>query len=296
MLATMPSSLESPDELAALRELVKRRFGLVFAEENAFLLARRVGDRVRALGLGGVRDYCRFLEGPGGSATAREHELEELFEQLSTRETYFFRERYQLQAFQTGLLPRLARQAARRPIAILSAGCASGEEVYSLAITVLESGLFDGPGAVRIVGVDFSRQALAVARARSYGPSSFRDGFQPPERYFQRLDGGRFEVREEVARLCSFVRQNLAAPEWGDLGGPFDAIFCRNVLIYFDRADRSDRGGESGARAALLRRLAGQLRGDGYLFLGHSESLIGQSSPFTLERLAGEQVYRRQEA
>ena len=284
-----------PHEFVLLRDLVADRLGLNYADELAYLLERRLAPRVEALGLHCFLDYHDYLINDAIPESERARELAEIFELLSTRETYFFRESYQLDALRKELLPRLlqSRRHSKR-LRFLSAGCASGEEAYSIAISICQSGLLDPSWEVTIVGCDLSQRALEAARRGTYGRSSFRhvsDALM--QEYFQAQSDGTHAVCEAVRRMCRmrFVRANLsaAANDWtqsqadqSELAGPFDAIFCRNLLIYFSRARRSQ----------LLSGLATRLAPDGYLFLGHSESLHDLKTPFVLERLAGELVYR----
>lgn len=283
-LAAIPSSMPAPmteSEFQLLRDFIQARFGLRFPSENAFLLERRLQPRLEAHALPSFHAYYDFLQTAAASEVDRE--LDELFDRIATRETYFFRESYQLDALRDQLIPALCEKRPRgNKLSLWSAGCASGEEVYSLAMAVLESGRLHN-WQVEIVGSDFSLQALATARRGVYGQSSFRQT-EPARlsRFFRSLTG-RWEVLDEVRRLCRFTRANLAAADWGAVGGPFDAIFCRNVLIYFDRA----------ARGALVTRLAERLAPGGYLFLGHSESLIDQSTPLLLTHLGREIVYTK---
>jgi chemotaxis protein methyltransferase CheR len=268
-------------EFQLLRDFIQARFGLRFPTENAYLLERRLQPRLEALGLAGFHSYYDYLQ--DSALPERERELDELYDRIATRETYFFRESYQLAAFRNELLPALGHKHPRgNRLSVWSAGCASGEEVYSLAMEILDSGQL-ATWQIEIVGSDFSLQALATARRGVYGQSSFRQ--TDPlrlQRYFRTLTG-RWEILDEVRRLCRFTRSNLMAADWGTVGGPFDAIFCRNVLIYFDRA----------ARGPLVTRLADKLVPGGYLFLGHSESLLDVSTPLHLVHLGSEIVYQK---
>jgi chemotaxis protein methyltransferase CheR len=272
----------SQSEFQLLRDLIHQRFGLYYTDETAYLLERRLRPRLETLGMRDFLDYYAYLTNPALPDSERERELDDIFERLSTRETYFFREDYQFTALREQLLPRLHRERPRGTrLTLWSAGCASGEEVYSLAIQVLESGLF-ADWDVSIVGSDLSRVALEVARRAVYGPSSFRGADQKlVSRYF-REENGRWSVDDRVRRLCTFSRVNLTGQDWAAIGGPFDAIFCRNLIIYFDRP----------RRLSLINGLGRKLAASGYLFLGHSESLLDMNTPFVLDRLGGELVYR----
>lgn len=269
-------------EFELLRDLIRERFGLYFTDDTAYLLERRLLPRVETLGMRSFLDYHTYLKNPALPEIEREREFDDIFERLATRETYFLRESYQLDALRQHVLPRLYRERPRdKVLSLWSAGCASGEEAYSLAIQILQSGLFSD-WQINIVGSDLSRTALEVARRGIYGPSAFR-GVDKRDitRYF-REENGRFHIEDNIRRMVTFTRVNLARADWAAIGGPFDAIFCRNVLIYFERS----------CRLGLISGLARKLYSDGYLFLGHSESLLDMTTPFTLDRLGGELVYR----
>jgi chemotaxis protein methyltransferase CheR len=171
---------------------------------------------------------------------------------------------------------------ATRRLRIWSAGCSTGEEPYTLAILVKESRRFDG-WDVQVLGTDISRKVLASARRAEYGPSSMRampDGYL--ERYFDAA-GARYQLKDEVRALVSFGYLNLLEQELGPLVGRQDAIFCRNVLIYFDLP----------ARRRVLDAFYARLVEGGYLLLGHSESLISLTAAFELVHLKADLVYRK---
>lgn len=272
-------------EFRLLRALIRDHAGILFSEESAFLLERRLQGRLQALHLRRFIDYYDHLQNPALPAAQREQELDEICERIVTRETYFFREDYQLDLLRDEILPQLRRRRPRgERLSLWSAGCSTGEEPYTLAMEVLHGGLFQR-WDVQISGTDLSREALEVARAGTYGPSSFRlaEGRGAAHaRYFRQI-GGQRQVAEEVRRLVSFARLNLHAPAWSVPGEPFDAIFCRNVLIYLDRA----------LRPAIVRRFSEKLVPGGYLLLGHSENLLDMVSPLSACHIKKEIVYRK---
>jgi chemotaxis protein methyltransferase CheR len=268
-----------PEEFRLLRDLINERAGLHFAEDSMFLFERRLGDRAAALGLDSFAAYYKHLRfAPQGAA-----ELEQALEMLTTKETYFFRQEYQLRSFQRELLPRLAQaNAGQRRLNIWSAGCSTGEEVYTLAILVIESGLFE-QWDVNVIGSDLCRSNVATSRRGVYRASSFRT---TPDvmrhRYFEeRADGT--HVVDRVKRLCHFGQVNLLDPEYARTVGRVDVVFCRNVLIYFDPA----------SRRRVIDTLYDRLVPGGYLLLGHSESLLHLSTAFELVHLKEDLVYRK---
>jgi chemotaxis protein methyltransferase CheR len=286
-MATQPTPSPiamSEVEFQLLRDLIQARFGLRFDDDTAYLLERRLLPRIEGLHLRSFLEYHDFVTNPALPEPERERELDEIFDRVATRETYFFRESYQLDAFREELLPQLAKKRPRgRRLSIWSAGCASGEETYSLAVEIIVSGLL-GEWDVNVVGTDLSQAALQIARQGVYGASSFRQT-EPwrQQRFFKPMTGGRWQVQPDVRKLCTFTRANLISTDWASVGGPFDAIFCRNVIMYFDRPLRS----------ALVQRLSAKLTPGGYLFLGHSESLLDQTSPLQIARLGSALVYRK---
>lgn len=269
----------NPEEFRLLRDLINERAGLHFGEDAMFLFERRLGDRAVALGLDSFAAYYNHLrfaaQGPA--------ELEQALELLTTKETYFFRQEYQLRAFQKELLPRLAEtNASQRRLNIWSAGCSTGEEVYTLAILILESGLFDD-WDVNVIGSDLCRSNVTASRRGVYRQSSFRT---TPDwmrhRYFEEKPDGT-HVSERVKRLCHFGQLNLLDPEYARTVGRVDVVFCRNVLIYFD----------PGSRRKVIDTLYDRLVPGGYLLLGHSESLLHLSTAFELVHLKEDLVYRK---
>jgi len=264
-----------------LRDLINRRFGIHFSDDDLYLVESRLSERLMHLGLVSFDDYFHYLTyHPDGEA-----ETEEAAEILTTNETYFFREEYQLRAFSDEILPELQRKlASRRRLMVWSAGCSSGEEAYTIAMLIRDSGLFEG-WEVRIFGSDISSRMLRRARQAVYNPSAFRT--MPPDmvaRHFTEHPDG-LKVNEDVRALCHFGRLNLLDQERIVFVGRADVVFCRNVLIYFDK--RSKTNGISV--------LYDRLNPGGYLLLGHTESLLNLSTAFELVHLREDLVYRRPE-
>lgn len=303
--ATIPLSAA---EFRVLRDLLLGFAGIRFDDDTAFLLQRRLQPRLLELRLSSFSRYADYLRDPLLSPAAQRAELQALFERVATRETYLFRESYQLDALREEILPPLlARRRRGERLSLWSAGCSTGEEVYSLAITAALAGAGQGQGddgepAVQVLGTDLSQDALQVARAGVYGSSSFRQtSVALRDRYFEpiasasmgtsaplRTGAGaaqRWRVRDTIRRMVRFQSLNLHQAAWEDVGGPHDVILCRNVLIYFDRA----------LRPAVIARLTRCLAPGGYLLLGHSETLRDSQPGLTLCNLRHAQVYRRSE-
>jgi chemotaxis protein methyltransferase CheR len=274
-----PAPSLSEQVFRLLRESFHAHAGLWFGDEQRYLLEHRLASRLALHDLDSYGDYHRFLRfDPRGPA-----ELRDATELLTTNESYFCREPEQLQAFEQALLPRLAGPPGpARKLRILSAGCATGEEAYTVAALVLRSGHFTG-WELEVVGTDLSRRSLAAAQAAVYGEHAFRSAEGRALRTWFEPVEGRWRVGESLRRHVRFTAANLLdAAQVGALGR-FDVVFCRNVLFYF----------ETSARKRVLGHLHGALREGGWLLLGHAESLIHVSADFELVHLDREVVYRR---
>jgi chemotaxis protein methyltransferase CheR len=268
-----------PDEFRLLRDLVNGHSGIYFGDDSLPVLERRLRERLAALNLKSFGEYYQFLR----FSSLNGAELDEALDLLTTNETYFFREDYQLRAFRDEVLPRLASDtAARRRLTVWSAGCSTGEEVYTLAILIAESGLFNDL-EVRVYGSDISRRCVAAARRGIYGASAFRAVGPEIKRAFfaDKADGS--HVIDRIRQLCHFGHLNLMDSEKVRVVGRVDVVFCRNVLIYFDQRSRK----------RVIDMFYERLMPGGYLFLGHSESLLNVSTAFELVHLSEDLVYRK---
>lgn len=267
-------------EFRLLRDFINRFCGIYFADDSAYVVERRLRERLRELGVGDFAEYYRYLQ----YHPKAEKELESAAEVLTTNETYFFREAYQLRAFTDEILPAVRSQALARGskrLDVWSAGCSSGEEVFTIAMLIDASGLFDGWN-VRVFGNDISRRVLNKARAATYGSASFRAMIPEYAKYFIETDEGR-QVHPRIRAMCHFGHLNLMNERRAAIVGRVDVTFCRNVLIYFDDA----------SRRKVLDTIYQRLNRGGYLLLGHSESLLRASTAFEITQLNTDIVYRR---
>jgi chemotaxis protein methyltransferase CheR len=279
MIADDPGIPMSLEELRLLAEVIHEHCGIAFGDDTRYLLRRRLSPRLAALGLSSFGEYHRYLR----YAPVRAAELEHVIEQVTTHETYFFREPNGLAALSEEILPEVHHRRARgRRLTIWSAGCATGEEAYTVAILIVESGLF-GDWAVRVFGNDVSRRVLGIARKAAYGRASFRATDERYLRRYFREVSGKQVVRDDIRALVSFGHLNLLDEDMLAVIGEVDVILCRNVLMYFDLAARQR------VAASLARKL---VRG-GILLLGHSESLLNVSTAFELVHLQNDMVYRK---
>lgn len=266
-------------EIDAFRSAIVRRLGLRFDDHRREFIAGVLVERVDACGCRDVATYLRLLQESDGA-----DEWPALAMQLTVGETYFFRGHEHFRALAETVLADLRlRPGETRRLRLLSAGCASGEEAYSMAIALKEYAPWLEDARVEIVGCDVNREALAKARRGHYTAWSLRE--TPPElreKYF-RTAGQGFVLDETIRRRVVFEERNLAAPQ-DDLWRPgsFDAVFCRNMLMYF----------EPETAVTVVERIAQALTPGGFLFLGHAETLRGLSQAFHLRRSLGAFYYR----
>ena len=252
-------------EFARFRSLIRDQTGIHLSDCKGPLLVARLGPRLKNLGLGTFSDYYKFLAGDTSG-----DELQTLINRVTTHKTSFFRERHHFDFLRLRLIPQL-REKGRRQLRIWSAGCSSGEEPYSIAMTVEQAlGKLHG-WDVCVLASDIDTETLDQARSGTYALESL-DGVSPEQRraYFLRGFGefeGLAQVRPELRQMVHFRRINLNEPDWG-VHERFDAIFCRNVIIYFDRT----------LQERIVERLVSHLHAGGCYFSGHSENLYSLRS------------------
>lgn len=256
--------------------LVRTTTGIVIDDRKRAFVLGRLGRRLRVLGLTDFSEYCRVLDGPDGEA-----ERLLLVNAITTNHTSFFREPHHFEFLAKTVLPAIVRekdQSSHR-LRIWSAGCSTGEEPYTLAMTLRDCQLPLASWDARILATDLDTNVVAHAAAGAYDaeradsiPARFR------QRYVTTLPDGRASMNEALRSLITFKPLNLLN-EW-PMQGPFDVIFCRNVVIYFDKP----------TQRRLFDRYADILKPNGWLTVGHSESLQNLSDRF---ELVSRTVYRR---
>jgi len=258
-------------------DLIHERAGIALADGKRDMVYGRLSRRLRALGLRSFKDYLDLLEREGGD------EWQAFTNALTTNLTAFFREPHHFERLRTELEQR--RDRVNRddgPIALWSCAASTGEEPYSMAITACEAfGTLTPP--VRILATDVDTQVLATA-GRGVYPLERVNGIDIAlrRRYFQRGTGqheGFCRVNPALRQLIEFRPLNLLAPRY-DVGGPYTALFCRNVMIYFDKP--TQRG--------ILSRLVPHLADDGMLYTGHSENYLHAAD---IIQPCGRTLYRR---
>ncbi len=269
----------SDEEFNHFRNIAHREAGIWIAEFKRNMVFRRVSKRVRALGLNTIQEYCDYLDGDNW-----EQERQPLINALTTNKTSFFRENHHFRFLESETLPQLvsdARDGGSTKLRIWSAGCSSGEEPYSIAMTLYKCIDKLAEWDARILAtdidtemVDHGRQGIYINEFLDDIPDDFR------KKYVSNVDANRFRLAYPLKKLITFKALNLLGA-W-PMKGPFDMIFCRNVVIYFDQP----------TKRALFDRFADILKPDGLLFIGHSESLFKVTKRF---RMVGQSVYQRTE-
>lgn len=257
------------NEFARLAALVYAKCGLNLHQGKLHLMRARLGKRLRATGCRNFSEYFEYL-----IETDDGKELTEMVNAMTTNKTGFFREASHFRFLRDHLFPEILPDSRRRTrIRFWSAGCSTGEEPYSLAISILEHFRGDGGLDAKILGTDVSTQVLSEAQKGVYAASKLRDvSVTLQRRYFQKGFGrleGHFRIKDPVRRMVMYRRHNLM--ESFPQGIAPDAIFCRNVMIYFDKRTQQE----------LIQRFHDCLVPGGHLFLGHSESLAGHTHSFT---------------
>jgi len=262
-----------------LSDFIRAYSGLRFDETSKIMLQRRLSPRIRELNLNSFENYYYHLN----YHPNRDTELDTIFDLVTTNETYFFREERQLQAFSEELLPEiLIEKKAIKSLRIWSAGCATGEEPYTIAILCSQiPELADWN--VDIYGSDISQRAIQIARRAIYGESSFRNmPSHSRDRFFDKAEE-KYKLKENFRKMVTFGKVNLMDPEKTGIFAELDVIFCRNVIIYFDLE----------AKKQVIETFYRKLRKKGYLLLGHSESLLTLSTKFKLVHLKHDMVYQK---
>ncbi|MEO9169579.1 MAG: protein-glutamate O-methyltransferase CheR, partial [Candidatus Baltobacteraceae bacterium] len=247
----------SEAEFHALRDLIRDRFGIFYDDSKQFLLQSRLQTRLLKCSIAGFDAYHRYLS----TSLERENEWAELASVLSNNETYFFRERAQLDVLVKEVLDESVKRWGR--LRVWSSASSSGEEPYTIGILLAQTRRLV-PGMLSIRATDLSPRALDKAKTGFYRELSFRA--TPPEviqKYFRAFEGG-FFINDEIKAMVEFSRLNLLDANAVSAMGLQDAIFCRNVLIYFDKPTQK----------RVVEAFAKALRPGGYLFLGHAESIM----------------------
>ncbi|TNC98382.1 MAG: chemotaxis protein methyltransferase CheR [Gallionellaceae bacterium] len=252
-----------------IRTLIREHAGIALADSKQELVYSRLARRLRATGLMTFGEYLALLQ--RGDAI----EWESFINSLTTNLTSFFREAHHF----TLLAEHLRKLDRSQPIRLWCSACSTGEEAYSMAITVAET-FGDLKQPVTIIASDLDSHVLASARVGRYRADTVAKlSAQRIERFFTPADAGCFLVRPELQRMIEFRHINLLDASY-PIREKLDAVFCRNVMIYFDKD----------TQLSILKKFALILKPDGLLFAGHSESFYHAAAYF---KLRGQTVYER---
>jgi chemotaxis protein methyltransferase CheR len=287
MNTTLPSQTATPverefpfsyEDFDYLRKIVNGRTGIVVTDEKYDMFYSRLVRRIRLLRLQNFTQYCDLIKSEDGQA-----EIIQLVNAITTNLTSFFRENHHFEFLLQRVIPELQNRApAERKLRIWSAGCSTGEEPYSIAMTVAESGLASKGWDIKILATDIDSNVLEQAASGVYNMDRVENlPQQRLQRWFlkgKKEQAGKVRVKPEVHKPIEFAQLNLNSA-WV-LPETVDIVFCRNVIIYFDRE----------SKRTLIDRIAENLTMGGYLFIGHSESMFRVSERF---ELVGNTIYRK---
>lgn len=265
------------EDFSFLRKLITAHTSIQVTEMKREMVYGRVSRRLRQLGLTSFSEYCKLLQ------DKQANELGNLINAITTNLTSFFRENHHFEYLERAALPIISQtNVSQRRIRIWSAGCSTGEEAYSIAMAAQQAGCLIPGWDLKILATDIDTNVLEKAKLGVYPLADIeRLPVALRRRAFLKGQNGhaaQAKVRDEIRNLVTFLPLNLI--EVWPMHGPFDAIFCRNVVIYFDRA----------TQMSLFDRFAEILAPGGFLFIGHSETLFGISSRF---ELIGQTIYRK---
>ncbi|MEZ5352682.1 MAG: protein-glutamate O-methyltransferase CheR [Bryobacteraceae bacterium] len=268
--ATIP-----PQDYKYLQDYVYRESGIVLDSDKQYLLEARLMPILRREGLGAIPDLCNLLR-----SVQRPHLRRDVVEAMTTNETLFFRELSQYEALRATVIPRLvqARSATKR-LSFWSAAASSGQEAYSLAMMLLEMGLRDWN--IQILGTDLNESILERGREGRYMQIEVNRGLPVAYllKYFHR-QGLDWQLKDEVRRMVHWQRFDLRQ---GMLHkGPFDIVFCRNVLIYFDTETKK----------MILSNIRAALNRGGYLLLGGAETALHLDEQFKRTEIGSAVLYQ----
>lgn len=247
-------------------DIVKKRSGLTLTQDKAYLLESRLMPIARKSNLKDLEELAKQVRDK-----REEKILEAITEAMTTNETFFFRDQKPFDQFRNVVLPYLLKsRGQKKSFRIWSAASSSGQEAYSLAMILAEEAAKFAGWRIDIVGTDLSVEMVERAKSGMYNQFEVQRGLPVTMlvKYFQQ-NGDKWQVNDKIRSMVQFKNMNLLQ-DWSAVGGQFDVIFCRNVLIYFDAS----------TKAKLFERFAGALASDGALFLGGAETVMGTTDRF----------------
>jgi chemotaxis protein methyltransferase CheR len=272
----------SDKDFEQLRDFIYNICGMYFHTTKKYFLESRLTRRMEATGTKTYQDYYLLLKSPRGS-----EELKFLMDEITTNETYFFRNVPQLAALENKLLPELVEAKNKmgfRKLRIWSAASSSGEEAYTMAMILLEKrATLLKDWIIEIVGTDINETVIAQAKEGVYNAYSVRNIPDAYKRKYIREDNGKFILSPDVKKFVTFNKLNLYEDSKMIFMKSFDFIFCANVLIYFDTASKSK----------VVQHFYNNLQPYGYFFVGQSESLHGVNDKFKTVHFPGGFGYKK---
>lgn len=259
----------SKDQFRKLAEFISDNYGIKMPENKKTTLQCRLQRRLKVLQIDNFSDYLEYLFSKEG----QNHELIFMMDEVSTNKTDFFRENDHFDFFRNIILPAFVEnKKALEPLNIWSAGCSSGEEGYTIAFTIEGFQERQGRFDYKIIGTDISSKIINQAVDGIYPEEKIKDiPYEIKKKYLLRSknrENPTIRIKANIREKVSFFRQNLMDDSY-EIPGTMDIIFCRNVLIYFNRPTQE----------RVLHKLLGKLKKGGYLFLGHSETITNMDLP-----------------
>jgi len=267
------------DEFKKFAKLIYEASGIYLKEAKLTLLSNRLRKRLNALKLSEFSDYYKHVVSLSGDAKKKEYE--ELLDVVSTNETYFFRNERHFDALMNNCLPEIVKNKKEKKLRIWSSACSTGEEPYTIAICLLEKKALLNGWQVEIIATDIAPSVLAFAKVGEY---SGRRIEKVPAEYLKKYfipkeeSSGVYMVKDELKRMVKFSYLNFFKDPYPK---NLDIIFCRNVMIYFDREHQK----------YVVDKFVDSISPDGYLFIGHSETLHSISDNFEYRKIGDAPVY-----
>jgi chemotaxis protein methyltransferase CheR len=255
----------TPTEYDYLRKFLRDHSGLDLSADKQYLIESRLLPLARKAGISGIGELVQKLQGAGSGAL-----VTSVVEAMTTNETFFFRDKVPFDHFRDTIMPEIIKaRAGRRSVRIWCAAGSTGQEPYSLAMSLKEMGAALTGWRVEIIATDLSQEVLEKAKAGIYSQFEVQRGLpiQMLMKYFKQI-GETWQINPELRAMIQHRQLNLLH-DFAQLG-TFDVIFCRNVLIYFDQDTKIN----------IFNRLARQIEGDGFLVLGAAETVVGLTDTF----------------
>ena len=277
--AVTPIAEITAAEFDKFRDFFYRKTGIQFGDSKRYFVDKRLIERIQVTGHESFRRYFQFMRFQASGL-----EVQELINCMTVNETYFFREEYQFECLVEETLNEIVKNKPGKPIRIWSIPSSSGEEPYSIALTLLEKWPLINNVDIEIVSSDIDSDILDRCQKGIYTERSLMNvSAILRQRYFTKLPDGNWQICKDLRDSVRFTQVNLAEPSSTRSYRGFDVIFCRNLLIYFDDASRRD--------AANV--FYGALNPGGFVFLGHSESMSRISSLFKVRKFTKALAYQK---